>query len=646
MPDDSRTSIERFPHIFTTYTLKGVELRNRIAISGHFAGWWVDKGLPSAEFADYIEERCKNGVGLFVIGATSPEPGSGWMESVSDDIIPRYQMCVERGHRHGAKVFAQLCHPGFRPLPGVPIIASAPSIGSTQPSYRSHDRRVLTQEDLQSLIESFRQAARRAAEGGADGVELHSHESFLHAQMLNPTWNTRTDEYGGSLENRLRFLIETLTAMRQAIGDSLPLGVRLKVDDIEQRGMNTEGYIEAIQRLEALGVVDYVNLTGGDGRFHHGPMPRPEGEWLSKVSEVRAKTNLTLMHAGRIATPEMAESVLAQNIVDVVCMTKTHICDPHFTRKLYENRLEDIRYCTRCLQSCHGKMHLMTCIYNPITSREKAWANLIPADKPKRVVIIGAGPAGMEAALTAAGRGHSVTVLERGDAIGGQILVGASSPLRKNWLRIAEFYARQANKGIFEVQLNMEATSENVLALNPDVVIVATGSTPNRLAVQGGESAFTVHEVIQGRADNLKSVLIFDREGFNRPLVAADYLSSKGISVTFVTSLGSICPTTEGMLLDEMVSQLSERGVQFTPGYELAGWDGAGTVRVRSVQTAEERTFEGIEGIVATVGSSSVNEIARQLRGSVAELYVIGDANTPQTVEQATYQGGRIGREI
>lgn len=646
MPNDSRTALERFPHLFAPYSLKGAELRNRIAISGHFAGWWVDKGLPSAEFADYIEERCKNGVGLFVIGATSPEPGSGWMESVSDDIIPRYKMCVERGHKHGAKVFAQLCHPGFRPLPGVPIIASAPSIGGTQPSYRSHDRRVLTLEDLQRLIESFRQAARRAAEGGADGVELHSHESFLHAQMLNPMWNTRTDEYGGSLENRMRFLIETLAAMRQAIGDSLPLGVRLKVDDIEQRGMDTAGYIEVIQRLEALKLADYVNLTGGDGRFHHGPMPRPEGEWIAKVAEVRANTSLTLMHAGRIATPEMAESVLAQNVVDVVCMTKTHICDPHFTRKLYENRLEDIRYCTRCLQSCHGKMHLMTCIYNPITSREKTWANLVPAVKPKRVVIIGAGPAGMEAALTAAGRGHSVTVLERGDQIGGQILVGGGSPMRKNWLRIADFYTRQANKGLFEVRLNTKATPEAILDLSPDVVIVATGSTPNRLAVQGGDPAFTVWEALQGEADNLKSVLIFDREGFNRPLVAADYLSSKGIKVVFTTSLGSICPTTEGMLLDEMISQLSERGVSFHPGVELAGWDCAGTIRVRSTQTAEERTFEGIEGVVATVGSASVNALAPALRGLVAELYVIGDANVPQTVEQATYQGGRIGREI
>jgi len=419
-------------------------------------------------------------------------------------------------------------------------------VSGTQPTYRGPERYVPSLEDLQRLIAAFGAAAGRAAEGGVDGLEIHSHESFLHAQMLNPLWNTREDAYGGPLENRMRFLIETLQAMRAAIGPDLPLGVRLKLDDMAQRGMNAAEYREVVRELETRGLVDYVNVTGGDGRFHHGPMPRPEGEWLGLVREMRADTKLVLMHTGRIATPEMAEQALAEVGVDIVCMTKTHICDPHFARKVYENRLDDIRYCTRCLQSCHGKMHLMTCVYNPVTSREVEWAELKPVERKRRVVIVGGGPAGMEAALTAAQRGHLVTVLEREARVGGQIWAGAASPLRRNWARIAEFYARQVAKGQFEVRLNTEATPETVLNLAPDVVVIATGSRPNRLEIPGGPSALTVHEVIAGKADTARHVVLFDREGFNRALVAADYLSSRGIELDVVSSLPQICGNRRG----------------------------------------------------------------------------------------------------
>jgi 2,4-dienoyl-CoA reductase-like NADH-dependent reductase (Old Yellow Enzyme family)/thioredoxin reductase len=631
-----------FPHLFQPFSLKNVTLSNRVAVSAHFAGWWVgERGLPSEAFVAYLEERAKGGVGLFVIGATSPEPGSGWMENTDDAIIPRYRALVEAGHRHGTAVFAQLCHPGFRPLPGPPIIAPPPGITPPAPPGTYPPPTIA---DLQRLIRAFGLAAGRAAAGGVDGLELHSHESFLHAQLLNPLWNTRTDAYGGSLENRMRFLIETLQAMRAAIGPERPLGVRLKLDDMAQRGMTAEEYIEAVQRLEALGLVDYINVTGGDGRFHHGPMPRPEGEWLPLVQNLRAGTRLPLMHAGRIATPELAEKALAQGIADIVCMTKTHICDPHFTRKVYENRLDDIRYCTRCLQSCHGTMDRMTCVYNPVTSRERDWAELTPAAVKKRVVIVGAGPAGMEAALTAAQRGHEVLVFEKADRVGGQVWVGAGSPLRRNWARIAEFYTRQSRKGLFEVRLNTAATPESVLELRPDAVIIATGSRPNRLDLPNGPTALTVHEVIAGQANDARHVVLFDREGFNRPLVAADYLSARGIRVEFVTALPEVCATVEGMMLEEMIAQLEGRGVRFWPGQEVLGWAAPGVLRVQATQTAVETRFAEVDAVVATIGSTSVAELAETLRGRVPELHTIGDAQEPQTVTVATTQGGSIGR--
>lgn len=636
------TGLLQFPHMFTPFNLKGLELRNRIAISGHFAGWWVGPGgLPSDAFVAYVEERAKGGVGLFTIGATSPEPGSGYMENLDDSIIPRYQALVEAGHRHGMKVFAQLLHPGFKPLPGIPTVERPPSIDA---HFLPTPQKPVSKERLHQLIRAFGAAAGRAAESGVDGVELHSHESCLHAQMLNPSWNRRTDEYSGSLDNRMRFLVETLQAMRAAIGPALPLGVRLKLDDMAQRGMGPEDYREAVRRLEALRLVDYVAFTGGDGRFHHGPMPRPEGEWLPLVKEMRKATKLTVMYAGGITTPQMAETALAEGWLDIVCMTKTHICDPHFTRKVYESRLDDIRYCTRCLQVCNGKLREMSCVYNPFTKRELEWGDLKPAASRKRVVIVGAGPAGMEAAWNAGQRGHEVIVLEQSGRVGGQIWIGAASPLRTHWARIAEFYDRQSKKGIFEVHLNTKATKDMIEGLNPDAVVIATGSVPKRLDIAGGEPALTVHELVAHGPRGAKRALVYDREGFSRAIVAADFLSSRGVMVDFVTPLHTVAPKVQSMMIDELVHQLIGRHVTFLPGHDLVGWDGARRLRIRHVLNGQELLLHGVALVVGLVGSTSVSSLAEELRGSAFPVDVIGDARSPRTVEEATVEGASLGR--
>jgi 2,4-dienoyl-CoA reductase-like NADH-dependent reductase (Old Yellow Enzyme family) len=565
------------------------------------------------------------------------------MQSTSDAIIPRYRALVEAGRRHGTRVFAQLCHPGFRPLPGVPIIEQPPHAPGPEPEPRRREEPTVSR--LRGLIQAFGAAAGRAAAGGADGVELHSHESFLHAQMLNPYWNHRTDEYGGSLENRMRFLVETLQAMRRAIGPDSVLGVRLKLDDIVQRGMGPEDYREAVRRLEALELIDYVNFTGGDGRFHHGPTPRPEGEWLPLVKAMRAATKLTIMHAGRIATPEMAERAVAQGWVDMVCMTKAHICDPHHARKAYENRLDDIRYCTRCLQSCHGKMHEMTCVYNPFTRRELEWGELKPAAVKRRIVVVGAGPAGMEAALTAAQRGHEVVVLERGERVGGQIWAGAASPLRKPWARIAEFYERQSRKGLFKVRLRTEASVSTVLALRPDAVVLATGSQPVRLPMEGGPPVRTVHEAVGGSLEKERRVVVYDREGFNRALVAADYLSSRSVQIDFVSPDPRIGRSVESMMMDEMAHQLTARHVRFYPGEEIVGWE-MGRIKLRQSWDGLEHWLDDVDAVVGLVGSRSHDPLSAELKGRVEQVILIGDAKEPRTVEEATTEGAAIARAL
>jgi hypothetical protein len=510
-------------------------------------------------------------------------------------------------------------------------------------------------EDLQDLAASFGRAAARALAGGVDGLELHAHESFMHAQFLSPRWNTRTDGYGGSLENRARLVVETLQAMRAAAGPAVPLGLRLKADDMAAGGMVLDDYLELVQRLERLGLLDYLSLTAGDYALHHGPMYRPNGEWLPLVAQVRARTRLPIIHAGRITDPHMAEQALAAGQVDVVGMTKAHIADPHFARKVEEGRLEDVRYCMRCLQSCIGKMEHMTCVYNPVTSRERTWAELQPAARRKRVVVVGAGPAGMEAALVAAARGHEVIVLERGERVGGQVWAAASSPLRQAFSEIAAYYERQAEKGHCTVRLGVEADAATVLALQPDAVVVATGSRPRRVevAVAGAarpRPALTVLEALapDSPAATARRAVVVDREGHMRAFVVADLLARWGVEVEFLTPFATPGPLVEIMNLGELGDRLSARGVRFRPGMDLLWWEGALSLAVQDAFTAERSTLSGIDVLVVLAGSDPVAEVAAEVAGMApaVEVHVIGDASCPRTVEEATTQGARVGRSL
>jgi N,N-dimethylglycine/sarcosine dehydrogenase len=645
-------SYKDYPHLFSPITIRKLTLRNRVAISGHHAGWWLDNGMPSDEFAAYIEERSRNnGVGLFVIGCTSPvRPTAGWLENMTDDVIPRYRKCVEAAHRHGTALIAQLGHPGFDPRPGVPLTIAPPRAKSTQPvGHPSSVQRVLSIEELHELNAEFGKATRRCVEAGCDGIELHSHEWFFHSQMINPMWNRRTDQYGGSLENRMRFMLETLTEMRNLTGPVRVIGVRLKCDDMEQRGNSLEDYKEIVRRLEATKLIDYVLFTGGDARLHHGPMPRPEREWLGLIKEHKANTKLVVMHAGRIMDAASADRAIAEGIVDVVCMTKAHIADGKFTAKVFAGNENDIRQCTRCLQACHHAMHRMTCVYNPLTSRELMWGfDLKPAERKKRAVVIGAGPAGMEFAVTASARGHEVIVLEKSNRIGGQVLIGGGSPWRKPWLKIAEFYERQRVKGEFDVRLNTPATVDLVKSLAPDMIIVATGSTPNQLTLASpGPRVLTVHELIAGQADGAKNAIVVDREFSNRPWPALDYLSSRGAKVHFVTPRLIVGEgIVETWTLDEYLRQLISRGVSFLPGFDLAEWHDDHRAVLRDIQTGEEQVIANVDCVVGLVGSAPNEELIAPLRSLGADLHVIGDANNPATVEAATFQGARLARMV
>lgn len=647
-----------FPKIFSPFTIKNLTLRNRICSTAHYAEWMSDDaGLPNADFVAYMRERARGGIGLLTVGATTVTPDGGpvYFQNVDDRFIEGYQRVADAVHKDGAKLIAQLIHIGDqapvvvgRPAARIQLgefLPPPPAAESTPPSLESPSMRDWSVKELSEIAGAFGEGAYRAKAGGVDGVELHAHERYLHAQFLSPIYNKRNDDYGGSLENRARLVIDTLSAMRQAVGDDFVVGVRLKARDFHPEGMVEEDYVRLIRMLTARRLIDYVSLTAGTDFIHHGPMYLPDGELLPIVAAVRSKIDVPVIHAGRITDARLAEEALASGQVDLVGMTKTHIADPHFVRKLREGRPEDIRHCIRCLDCL--EIEAVTCIYNPVTRRENDWSELRVTRAPKRVVIVGAGPAGMEAALTSAARGHDVVVLEKSQKVGGQTRLAGAGPLRGKFAEIANFYERQAAKGSFELRVGVDATPQSVLGERPDVVLVATGSRPRKPALHGidADRLFAANDVLLGQVDAAATVLVIDRDGRAPAFVAADYLTVKDIRVEFVAAMDRVARNLgdrDGALL---VQRLSDRGVSFRAGFDIARVQDHQVV-LREVSTGSEMLIGTFDAVVLAAGDEPVNDLAELLTQEFDEVHVIGAANRSRSIREATVDGATIGRSI
>ena len=287
----------------------------------------------------------------------------------------------------------------------------------------------------------------------------------------------------------------------------------------------------------------------------------------------------------------------------------------------------------------------MMCVYNPVTSRERTWATLEPAKQKKRVVVVGAGPAGMEAALVAHARSHEVIVFEKNNQVGGQVHLASKSPMRRLFVRIAEFYQRQADKAEFEIRLSSECTAASIRALAPDAVVVATGSEQRRVQLLGSCETWTVTEALTRNLSGIHNMLVVDYVGTMEALMLTDYLSDHGIEVEYITAADQAANTVEGMTREEMLKRLTGRSVRFKNGENLVYWKDKSAL-IRQNRFIEERMIEGVDAVVISAGANPVNRLALDLRGLIPEIYTIGDANAPRTVHEATLQGGLVGRML
>jgi N-methyl-L-proline demethylase len=530
------------------FVLKGLTLRNRVFSSSHEPAY-SDGGMPTDRYRLYHVEKAKGGIGMTmtagsaVVAEDSP-PAFGNLHAYRDEIVPWLRRMTEEVHEHGAACMIQLTHLGRRTGwaqdDWLPVVAPSPL---REPAHRAIPKEA-EDWDIERIVGKYADAAERMQAAGMDGIEIESY-GHLFDQFWSPLTNHRTDEYGGSLEHRLRFGWEVLQAIRERVGYDYIVGLRMAVDEHVPGGIDTATGLEILRRLESDRLIDFVNVIRGtiaseSELIHVIPIHgMPSAPHLDFAGQVRASTGLAVLHASKVDDVATARHAIREGRVDLVGMTRAHLADPHLVRKIVEGREAEIRPCvgaTYCLDRIYAAGEAL-CIHNAATSREATMPHDIPrASESRRIVVVGAGPAGLEAARVAGERGHRVTVLEAMPWVGGQIRLAARNPRRRDLMGIVEWRVAELERLGVDVQLDALADGRDVLALEPDVVVVATGGLPQLPELEdGGDLVVTTWDVLGGDVTPHGDVLLFDDNGTHSALSAGELIARSGARLEIVT---------------------------------------------------------------------------------------------------------------
>ena len=530
------------------FQLKHLTIRNRVFTSAHEPAYSVE-GMPTDRYRLYHEERAKGGVGLTMtagsaVVAEDSAPVFGNLHAYDDAIVPWIQRLTDGVHEHGAACMIQLTHLGRRSIWShdnwLPVVAPT--------SLREPAHRAIPKEaedwDIERIIRKFADAAERMQAGGMDGIEIESY-GHLFDQFYSPTTNFREDEFGGSLKNRLRFSTRVLEAMRERVGPEFILGLRMSIDEVVPEGLDYNAGIEILKEFEATGLIDFVNVIRGlvatDAQLSnvipiHGMPAAPHLDFAGLVKE---NTGLAVLHASKIDDVATARYAIQEGKVDLVGMTRAHMADPHIVLKVIEEREEQIRPCvgaTFCLDGIYENGEAL-CVHNAATGREAIMPHkVLPAEKHRKIIVIGAGPAGLEAARVAGERGHEVTVFEAMPKAGGQIALTVRNKRRQDFQGVVDWRLAELDRLGVEIIYDHIAEQEDISALNPDVVIVATGGLPQMPPLEkGAELAVTSWDVLSGEVIPQGNVLLYDDNGTHSALSTAEIIAQSGADLEIVT---------------------------------------------------------------------------------------------------------------
>jgi thioredoxin reductase len=507
----------------------------------------------------------------------------------------------------------------------------------------------MTIEHIERVVEAYRAAARQARDAGFDGVEIMAEVTFLVAQFLSPVYNQRQDEYGGTLENRLRFVLEVIHAVRDGVGPDRVVGIRMAGDQFVEGGLTLADVLEIVPGLEAGGDLDLLHIGAGPGAAGHIPPSYYRPGSLVYLSEaIRKVTNLPMICSQRINDPLIAEDVLARNVADLVAMNRALMADPELPIKAREGRLEDIRRCIAC-NECIGRFQdglPIACTVNPEMGRETRMV-ITPAEQSRNVMVVGGGPAGLEAARVAALRGHRVRLFERGSELGGQTLLAARAPFRDEIGQIARYYATQLEKLQVEVHLESEVTVELVEREAPDIVIVAAGSKPLQAGIETFDGAHVVdaRDVLDREIALGHRIAIVCREQHNQALSVADFLADKGHEVELITADLHAGVALEGGTRGRVYHRLLSQNVRITPLVNVSAVRGK-TLEATCAITQAERAFDDFDSVVLAFGGEPDGTLGYALERKGYEVRVIGDALSPRRIIDATLEGAQAGHAI
>jgi|Deesub1362A_J573_1020465.scaffolds.fasta_scaffold00547_8 mycofactocin system FadH/OYE family oxidoreductase 2 len=647
--------------------IRGKTIKNRIVQTAHLT-LFSENGVFSDRYINYIKERAKGGVGLIICEAQPVHQSALQFPEMAyafkPEIVDSYKKVSSACHEYGTTVLAQLWHSSAHAtsyLTRQPLLAPGPYMSYMNAYVIREIPKVMDKDDIKELVESFRQAAIYAKEGGMDGVEINAAHSYLVAQFLSPLYNTRTDEYGGSLENRMRFLMEILQAVRDAVGDDFIICVRISVDELVEGGLTLTETRKIAKILDESGLVDIISTSVGiylTAFMIFPTMQIPQGYQLSTTREIKKEVDkMKVIVVGRIKTPQMAEDILKNGWADFVAMTRALIADPYIPRKIEEGRIEDIRPCIACNQACVSRVAMgirMSCILNPEVG-EEGEIQITSAKEKKKFVVVGGGPAGMEAARVLAEMGHEVVLFEQRNKLGGRVLLAARLPMREEIKEIVEWQARQIQKLGVDVRLGVKADAETVLNENPDAVIIATGAIPEKSLYSPGRPAYhkipgedkphvySLVDVLEKDPDLGKNVVVMDEEGIYRGMGIADYISNKGCKVTLVTSLHvagfSTFRTMDGGLL---YLRLISKGVDLRTFTVISEVKDKSVVLFNFFRPIPEEI--PADAVVVVPGLRANDDLYNALKDKV-KTYRIGDCVAPRTIEHAIHEGYKVALE-
>ena len=643
--------------LFTPIKIGTMEVKNRIVMAPMGTNIAASDGSVTERLINYLAARAKGGVGLIITEITTVDPVAKYMPNTlgafDDKLIPSWRDLANAVHAYGAKLAPQLIHPGpiaTSALTGVqPVGPSA----IASPLIREVPREASI-EEIEEIVREFGEAARRMKKAGCDGVELHmAHGGHcLVAAFTSPIFNKRADAYGGSLEGRLKFPLEIISSMRAEVGRDFPIIVRISGDELVTDGRSMEETQYMVRILVDAGV-DAFHVSAGAYPFIaervFPPMGTPLGLNAAQAAAIKEVVDVPVMSVGRINNPLIAEHILETGKADLVVIGRALIADPELPKKAATGRLEDIAPCVGCLGCLEGLREGPTCVINPAAGREKEMA-LTLAEKPKRVLVAGGGPGGLEAARVSALRGHQVTLFEKSDKLGGQLNIACIAPTKQELTLFTKYLSIQVEKAGVKVELGREVTPAVVEELKPDVVIVATGGAPLVPGIPGvgKEKVVTAQDVLLGKVVRRANVVVLG--GGMVGCEVADFLAAVGdyipvgrTAVTIVEMLENIGLDMQAMARALLMQRLRAKDVKVITSAKVKEILDDG---VLITGDGQEEAILGMDTIILAMGTRSVDELSGNIKGKVAEVYVIGDAKEPRKALNAIAEGAEIARKI